>query len=118
MTRAKSGRSVDDVTLDDVRADNVGVDDIRIDPSTLEHQAEVAQAHENPQLAANFRRAAELSLLPDDLVLSIYEALRPRRSTLQELERIAQDLQDRGAPLNAALVREAADAYQARGLLA
>ena len=118
MTRAKSGRPVDDITLDAVRGGDVAVDDIRIDPSTLEHQAEVAASHGNPQLAANFWRAAELSVLPDDLVLAIYEALRPRRSTGVQLEQIARDLEARDAPLNAALVREAAQAYLARGLLA
>ncbi len=56
MTRAKSGREVDDITLDAVRAGDVDIDDVRIDPTTLEHQAQVAEVHGNPQLAANFRR--------------------------------------------------------------
>jgi propanediol dehydratase small subunit len=118
MTRARSGRPVHEVTLEAVRDGDVEIDDVRINPATLEHQAGVAEAHRNPQLAANFRRAAELALLPDDLVLRIYESLRPRRSTRAALEDIALDLETRGAPLNAALVREASDAYDARGLLA
>jgi propanediol dehydratase small subunit len=118
MTQARSGREMDDITLETVRAGDVDIDDVRIDPSTLEQQAQIAEAHGNPQLAANFRRAAELSGLPDDLVLGIYEALRPRRSTGAQLEDIALDLEARRAPRTAQLVREAAQAYAARGLLA
>lgn len=118
MTIARSGRPIEDVTLDAVREGDVEPDDVRIHPDTLISQAAVAEAHANPQLAANFRRAAELALLPDDLVLGIYEALRPRRSTFENLIAIADDLVSREAPVNAALVREAADAYRARGLLA
>jgi len=118
MTSPRPGRQPDDLTLDAIRSGDVGIDDVRIDPSTLEHQAQVAESHANPQLAANFRRAAELAVLPDDRVLAIYEALRPRRSTRQDLEDIAADLDSLHAPLNAALVREAARVYEMRGLLA
>lgn len=117
MTLAKSGRPVSEVTLDALRAGDVAIDDVRIHPETLEHQALTAEQHANPQLAASFRRAAELSVLSDSLVMGIYEALRPRRSTFDELATIASDLEARGAVLNAALVREAADTYLARGLL-
>ena len=89
---------------------------MRIHPETLERQAQVAEAHGNPQLAANFRRAAELTDLPDAKVMAIYEALRPGRSTVSELVAIADDLESLGAPANAALIREAAAAYADRGL--
>ena len=118
MTAAGSGRSADALTLEGVRSGDVTLDDVRIDPATLEHQAHVAEAHGNAQLAANFRRAAELAGLPDERVLAIYEALRPRRSTHEQLESIAADLDNDGAPMNAALVREAANVYRSRGLLA
>lgn len=117
MTRAWSGRAAADVTLEALRADELVLDDVRIHPDTLEHQATVAEQHANPQLAANFRRAAELTTLPDAEVLAIYEALRPRRSTRAELESIAASLEARGAALNAALLREAAEVYERRGLL-
>ena len=55
--------------------------DLSVHPDTLRHQAEVAEAHGNPQLGENLRRAAELTALRDDEVLAIYEALRPGRST-------------------------------------
>ena len=92
--------------------------DLRVHPDTLRHQAEVAEAHGNPQLGENLRRAAELTALPDDEVLAIYEALRPGRSTAAGLAEIAARLEAADAPLCAALVREAAEAYARRGLLA
>ncbi|EXG80179.1 diol dehydratase small subunit [Cryptosporangium arvum] len=114
--KAFSGRPLESVTLEAVRAGEVGPDDLRIHPETLEHQAQVAQAHGNPQLAANFRRAAELTAIDDADVMRVYEALRPRRSTFVELEEIAEWLSARGATMNAALVREAAQVYRRRGL--
>ena len=117
MTQAWSGRSRDDLTLDALRGDELVIDDVRIHPDTLEHQAQVAEANGNPQLAANLRRAAELTSLPDSEVLAIYEALRPRRSSYDELTTLADSLAARGAERNAALVREAADVYARRGLL-
>jgi propanediol dehydratase small subunit len=120
--RAFSGRPADELTVDALSltaADGaeLGIDDVRIHPATLEHQARVAQAHGNPQLAENFRRAAELASLGEDDVLALYEALRPRRSTREELDTLASNLDDRGAARCAALVREASGVYARRGLL-
>ncbi|WP_285708492.1 diol dehydratase small subunit [Microtetraspora sp. NBRC 16547] len=82
----------------------------------MEAQAVVAERHGNPQLAANFRRAAELALLSDEDVMRVYEALRPRRSTAAELSDLAEWLDGRGCQRNAALVREARDVHARRGL--
>ncbi len=79
--RALSGKPVENLTVEAVRAGEIGVADLRIHPDTLERQAVVAEEHGNPQLAENMRRAAELTRLPDEEVLSVYEALRPGRST-------------------------------------
>ena len=116
--RGASGRDPAGVTLDEVRDGTVQMADLSIHPETLEHQARVAQAHANPQLAANFRRAAELAALTDAETLELYEALRPHRSTAQQLLARADQLAARGAVLNAALFREAAEVYGRRGLLA
>jgi propanediol dehydratase small subunit len=115
-TRALSGRPVDDLTLDAVRVSEVGLADLRIHPETLERQAVIAEQHGNPQLAANLRRAAELTRLPDEEVLAIYEALRPGRSSAAELTAVAGSLADRGLVRNAALVAEAAEVYARRRL--
>jgi propanediol dehydratase small subunit len=117
VSNAFSGRDSSDLTLDRLAADELDADDVRIHPDTLRAQAAVAESHANPQLAANFRRAAELALLPEDEVLGLYEALRPHRSTAAELEQLAARLDDVPAPLCAALVREAAAVYAGRGLL-
>ncbi|HEY5135631.1 MAG TPA: diol dehydratase small subunit [Candidatus Nanopelagicales bacterium] len=117
MTRARSGNDSADLTLDALRRGGLVADDVRIHPDTLEHQATVAEAHSNPQLAANLRRAAELTSLPDEEVLAIYEALRPRRSTRGELDALAESLESRGLTINAALLREAAAVYSRRGML-
>jgi propanediol dehydratase small subunit len=116
--RALSGKPVEGLTVEAVRAGGVGLADLRIHPETLERQAVVAAEHGNPQLADNLRRAAELTELPDDEVLAIYEALRPGRSTAAQLTARAGSLADRGLPRCAALVAEAADVYARRGLTA
>ena len=116
--RALSGKPVESLTVEAVRTGDVGVADLRIHPETLERQAVVAEQHGNPQLAANLRRAAELTRLPDDEVLAIYEALRPGRSTPAQLTELAASLDTRGLPGCAALLTEAADVYARRGLSA
>ena len=116
--RALSGKAVDGLTMEAIRAGEVVVADLRIHPDTLERQAVVAAEHGNPQLADNLRRAAELTRLPDDEVLAIYEALRPGRSTAEQLTALAGSLADRGLSRCAALVAEAAEVYARRGLTA
>ena len=116
MTHGFSGKDVTSVTVDSIRKGDITIDDVRIHPDTLEHQATVAEANGNPQLAANFRRSAELTSMPDEEVLDLYEALRPGRSTADALRSIAQDLTQRGATRNAELFAQAAAAYERRGL--
>ena len=116
--RALSGKPVDGLTVEAVRTGDVGVADLRIHPETLERQAVVAEQHGNPQLAENLRRAAELTRLPVDEVLAIYEALRPGRSTPAQLNELGASLGDRGLPRCAALLTEAAEVYARRGLSA
>jgi propanediol dehydratase small subunit len=116
--RALSGRPVSELTLEAVRRGEISLPDLRIHPGSLEHQAAVAEAHGNPQLAGNLRRAAELTALGDEEVLAIYEALRPGRSTAAQLSTLAASLGGRGLPRCAALLTEAAEIYTRRGLTA
>ena len=116
--RALSGKPVGELTLEAVRRGEIGLEDLRIHPETLERQAGIAEQHENPQLAENLRRAAELTRLGDEEVLSIYETLRPGRATPAELTALADSLAGRGLPRCAALVAEAAEVYARRGLSA
>ncbi len=113
-----SGKDVSEVTVEAIRRGDITLDDVRIHPKTLAHQADVAKANGNPQLAANFLRAAELTSLSDEMVLGYYDALRPGRSTAQDLLEIAGTLESHGAVRNAELFRQAADVYARRGLTA
>jgi len=106
------------VTLDAVRSGTIAADEIRATPATLSLQADVARAAGRSQLAANLERAAELAVVPDELLLQVYTALRPRRATAEVLEGWAVQLEALGATQTAAFVREAAAAYAKRGLLA
>ncbi|MGD8348721.1 MAG: diol dehydratase small subunit [Gammaproteobacteria bacterium] len=117
MSKGYSGIDANDISVDDIRGGSVTLDDVRIHPDTLEHQARVAESKDNAQLAGNFRRAAELTHVADEEILRLYEALRPNRSTAQELRAIAKDLAQRGAHRNAELFAQAADVYERRGLV-
>jgi propanediol dehydratase small subunit len=118
LLRTPTGKAISELTMDAVVAGTVTAADVRIAPETLLLQAEIADAARRPQLAANFRRAAELTAIPDTEVLAMYNALRPRASSGEELAALAARLEDDGAPTCAALVREAAEVYARRDLLA
>lgn len=108
----------DELTLDAALAGEITDKDLRISPRTLEMQAEISESIGRAQLAKNFRRAAEMINISDARILEIYNALRPNRSTKEELLTIAQELEDEyGAVENASLIREAADVYERRGRL-
>jgi propanediol dehydratase small subunit len=102
----------------DLHADGVESAELRATPETLRLQAEVARGAGRSQLGDNLARAAELAPLPDETILEIYSALRPRRSSAAELESWAERLEGWDAPQTAAFVREAARVYAERGLLA
>src|SRR5918999_4211261 len=106
------------VTLDALRAGRIDATEIRATPETLRRQAEVARAAGRAPLAESLERAAELAGVPDELLLAVYTALRPRRATAEQLDEWAKRLESYGATRTAAFVREAAAAYAERGLLA
>lgn len=119
LLRTPSGKTLDDITLQAVLDGNVTAEDLRITPETLELQAQIAEQTERSAMAANLRRAGELTRVPDERLLEMYAALRPHASTRQQLLDIAQELeQQHDAPVNAELVREAADVYERRDMLA
>ena len=118
LVTTPAGTPLEEVTLDAAREGRLTGAEIRATPGTLRLQAEVARAAGRSQLAENLERAAELASIPDDELLEIYTALRPRRSTAAELETWAERLEALDAPRTAAFVREAAAAYAERSLLA
>jgi len=112
--RAGSGRPLTDITRD---AD-LTLADLQISAETLRAQAAVARAAGYAPLAENLIRAAELTAVPNDEVLRMYNRLRPGRATHAELLALAETLATRyAASACARLVREAAEVYQARGLV-
>ena len=115
LVRTPGGISLDELEL---HGEQVTAGELRATPETLRLQATIARDAGRAQLADNLLRAAELAPLPDETILAIYTALRPRRSTAAELEAWAAELESRNAPASAVFVREAAQAYAERGLLA
>ena len=111
---SRTGKKLDQITLDEV----VTSDDIKISAETLRRQGEVAADADNPQMAANFERAAELTSVPDDVILGMYNKLRPNRSSKRELAEMAGELLEKyHAPHCAKMVLEAAEIYEKRGIL-
>jgi propanediol dehydratase small subunit len=115
LVRTPGGIALDELEL---HGERVEAAELRANPDTLRMQAEVARSSGRKQLADNLLRAAELAPLPDETILEIYTALRPGRSTAAELEAWAARLDGWQAPATAAFVREAAQVYARRGLLA
>jgi propanediol dehydratase small subunit len=119
LLKTPTGKRLDEITMQAVLAGEVDADDLRIAPGTLRLQAQIAESAGRRQLGENLRRAAELTALPDEKVLDIYNALRPRASTKRQLLDIADELErEYSAVLCARLVREAADVYERRAILA
>lgn len=112
------GTRLSEITLEAIVNGDINGDDIAISPETLEKQAQVAEQEGRPQLAQNFRRAAELTTIPDERILEIYNALRPSGAEKQTLQEMADELENEyDAQINADLVREALEVYEKRGLV-
>ena len=103
---SKTGKKLSDITLDEVLKE------------MLLAQGQVAKAAGNDPMEKNFERASELVDVPDDVILKMYDKLRPNRSTKLELVMMAKELLEKyNAPNCAKLVMEAAEVYEKRGVL-
>ncbi|MGO5313659.1 diol dehydratase small subunit [Bilifractor sp. LCP21S3_A7] len=115
---SRTGKKLDELSLDEVRKGHVAPDDIKISAEMLRAQGEVADQAGNAPMKKNFERAAELTNVPDDVILRMYTKLRPNRATKTELARMAEELLEKyQAPNCAKLVLEAAEVYEKRGIL-
>lgn len=115
---SKTGKKLTDITLDEILKDRVGPDDIKISKEMLRAQGQVAKEAGNDPMEKNFERASELVDVPDDVILKMYDKLRPNRSTKLELVMMAQELLEKYNAKNCAkLVMEAAEVYEKRGIL-
>lgn len=116
--KAFSGRPLSEISSDAIAKKTVSADDLRIHADALRQQAAIARQSGFEQLAENLLRAAELTLVPNDEVLKIYEMLRPDRSSWDDLQNLANYLEEKyQAKENAKFIREAAVVYKIRGLL-
>lgn len=108
-------KKFEDITLENILNGTITAQDLRIKPEILLKQGEIAKNAGREAIQYNFSRAAELTKVPDARVLEIYNALRPYRSSKQELLAIANELdQVYGAKICANFVREAAENYERR----
>ena len=115
---SRTGKKLTDITLDEVMKNRVSADDIKISKEVLKAQGQVAREAGNDPMEKNFERAAELVDVPDDVILKMYDKLRPNLSTKLELVLMAQDLLEKYNARNCArLVMEAAEVYEKRGIL-
>ncbi len=118
LVETPGGVGLHELTLDAVREGRLSAEEIRARPETLVRQSQVAAATGRVQLAESLKRAAELSTVPADLILEVYTALRPGRSTAAELDAWADRLESEYEAIEtAAFIREARDVYSSRGLL-
>ncbi len=115
---SKTGKRLEDITLSEVMKNHVSSEDIKISKDTLKAQGRIAKEAGNAPMEMNFARAAELVDVPDDIILQMYDKLRPNRSTKSELLSMAQELSEKYNAQNCAkLVLEAAEVYEKRGVL-
>ncbi len=115
---SKTGKRLTDITLDEVKKNHISSDDIKISKETLNAQGQIAKEAGSAPMELNFARAAELVDVPDEVILRMYDKLRPNRSTKLELVTMAKELLDNYDAKNCArLVMEAAEVYEKRGVL-
>ena len=116
--RTRNGHPLRDLTLDNLLAGNVAASDFGSTAQGLQLQAEVAEQAGRPNLAQNLRRGAELVEIPDNVLLDVYELLRPGRAkSAADLRAAANQLRNTyGAKETASLLEEAALAYERRGV--
>ena len=93
LLRTPTGKKLSDITLEKVLNGEVTTKDVSIAPETLRMQAEIADGVGRTQLANNWRRAAELILMAEEMETKY------------------------NATISAAFVREAAGVYERRNRL-
>jgi propanediol dehydratase small subunit len=118
LIEGRRGKRLDEISLDRVVACEVGLEDLRITPDALRMQAEISRAAGRPMLAENFLRAAELVDVPQDVVMAVYELLRPGRAKDKAplLEAARKLREEHKAKRMASFLEEAAEIYERRGL--
>ena len=118
IVKTPTGKHVSEITLEAVKNGSINQQDIRISREMLLNQAQIAESAGKVQMGQNLRRAAELTAVPDDVVIQMYDMIRPNRATKQQLVEMSNTLRTQyKAELCAKLVSEAAEVYEKRGIL-
>jgi len=113
LVKSPSGKELKAITFQDIVDGKVDSKELRIAPSTLRMQGKIAAEAGRSQIQNNFQRAAELTGVPDDRLLEMYGALRPYRSSKQDLLDIADELENKyNAPICSNWFKEAATNYE------
>ena len=116
--KTPTGKDFTSLSYEKVINGELSADDMRIAPETLEMQAQVAESVHREALPATCAAQPSSSPCPTTACWRSTTALRPYRSTKQELLDIAGELDGKyGAKTAASLVREAAEVYEKRGRL-
>ena len=112
------GKPLSGLTLEAVIKGDVDMEDLRITSQALLHQAQISRSVGRAALAGNLERAAEMTRLPQEEVMSIYELLRPgRAASKDELMNAASRIrEEHDAQQLADFIEEAARFYELRGL--
>src|SRR5919109_1800520 len=116
LARTRRGKKLEELSLAAIEAGEVALEDLRITPEALRQQGEIARDAGRTTLARNFERAAELVDVPQDVILRIYELLRPGRAP-GKADLIEAATLLRGtykAEQMAAFIEEAAAVYERR----
>ena len=115
LIKTQTGKPVDEINIENILSGGITDADCRISADTLEYQAQIEESAGNQQIAVNFKRAAEMTRIPDERIIEIYNTLRPYVSTKEELLSIVNELEnDYDATINAALIKEAIEVYEER----
>ncbi|WP_339362961.1 diol dehydratase small subunit [Vallitalea maricola] len=116
--RSYTGKKLDSINMESVLDGIVTPEDIKISKETLKMQGEIAYSSGKKQLQQNFNRASELTKVEDELILEIYDKLRPNRATKDELLDYANTLENKySAVMCADFIRDAVKVYERRGIL-
>jgi propanediol dehydratase small subunit len=112
------GKPLTEINLGAVTSGEITMEDLRITPEALRAQAEISRSANRPALALNFERAAELVMVPQDVIMATYELLRPGRANSKlDLLNTAKSMRvEYGAEAIAVYLEEAAEIYEQRGL--
>jgi propanediol dehydratase small subunit len=117
LLRSITGKKVSELTFENAMEGRINYNDFKISSETLKMQADIAESNGRIQLAKNLKRAAELVNLPNELILEIYNLLRPSNCNKNKLLEIIKILEEKYEAIeNAKFVREAVSIYELRGI--